>query len=65
MPLTKEQKLEYLKDASCCPVCGSDIISANDRDWVDAKTLLSYVTCETCAKSWTETYKLTDVELDD
>lgn len=45
-----------------CPSCGSDDIDAFDRDFVDAETMIQYVSCKKCGKNFSELWKVVDWE---
>ena len=55
---------QYLKDPNYCMYCGSEEITGGD---LEPETFHVYrdVTCRTCNATWTETFELTDVTLED
>lgn len=55
---------DYLKDPNYCLYCGSDEITGGD---FEPETFYVYrdVTCRTCNATWTETFELTNVTLED
>lgn len=54
---------DYLKDPNYCVYCGSDEITGGD---LEPETFYVYrdVTCRTCNATWTETFELTNVTLE-
>jgi len=56
--------IEYLKDPNYCLYCGSDEITGGD---LEPETFHVYrdITCRTCNATWTETFELTNVTLED
>ena len=59
--LTNEQKKRYLENSNYCLHCESENISAGNYDF-DFNQCWSNVKCNSCGKTWTDIYTLTDVE---
>ena len=59
--ISKDAKARYLKDGgNHCPFCGSVNVESGPINYSD--TLSATVTCSYCYKTWTDIYRLTDVE---
>lgn len=59
--ISKDAKDRYLKDGgNHCPYCGSDLISSDPIDYDDI--LSATVTCEICHNTWTDIYRIVDIE---
>ena len=63
--ITSEARYKYVHSGGlACPYCGSENISAGDTDTdIDGKR--QYVECLVCHKTWTDIYKLVDMQGDE
>lgn len=62
--LTKKQQRAYVKGGGVhCPLCGGLIVTGDGRDYGDTDVLVQFVTCLDCGATFTETYKLADIDL--
>lgn len=61
MPITLEQKAEYLKNPGHCPFCGSSDIEGQGYDYDDNPA--QRIDCQSCDKSWYDIFTLTDIEI--
>lgn len=61
MSLTNEQKKAYLENPNLCPKC-QGYIQHIDEDAYDANYVWRGWKCESCKFSYTESYKLVDIE---
>lgn len=63
--LTKTQRERYVQREGCrCPYCNSDQLGGGSYDG-DAGYITQSITCLDCEKSWTDVYKLIDIEEDE
>lgn len=60
MPLTEEQKQNYVKHPNTCPYCGSDEIDVHHIEAQDDGAS-GHVHCRKCDKRWLDCYELTDI----
>ena len=59
--MTAKQKKAYLEDSSKCPYCKSTDISGESLE-IEGNVVVQIVTCQECDNSWTDYYKLFNVE---
>ena len=64
MPLSKSKIKEYISSGgNICPYCGGQNVEGGERNSDDSITT-QYVSCHDCGKSWTDIYKLIDIQED-
>ena len=64
MPLTDEQKAEYLEHAGQCPFCQDWNIDGGSVE-VDGTAATQTANCNACGAAWVDTYTLTSVTVTD
>ncbi len=62
-PLTKKQIQSYLKRPNHCPICKNDSIRACGPEVGNMDLIYQNVVCENCKAEWTETFKMSHIEL--
>lgn len=64
MPLTERQKKQYVKfGGNRCPYCSSEDLNAGKLQ-SDAGYVWQKVSCDHCAREWTDVYTLTGIDED-
>lgn len=64
--LTEKQKLDYLKDPTKCPFCGSGQMQSDSDNNGETPSHQNFrCDCAVCKRSWVEVYKLERIETDE
>lgn len=61
--ISKAKVKKYLRNPFACPFCGSDEISAGEKEAVNSEmTQIVHCDNQKCRKSWKEIYRIAGIE---